>query len=94
VTYNLGLGKRFNENWSGSIMFGYEPSNGDLTGNLGPTDGFKSVGIGVQYTDGNVEISGGVRYIELGNATTIPPVNGQFTDNNAIAAGIKIAYTF
>ncbi len=92
VTYNLGLGKRFNENWSGSVMLGYEPSNGDITGNLGPTDGFTSVTVGAQYTNGNIKVSGGVRYTDVGDATT--GIGARFTDNSALGVGVKIGFTF
>lgn len=92
VTYNLGLGKRFNDAWSGSVMLGYESSNGDTTGNLGPTDGFKSIAVGAQYTSGNMKISGGVRYVDIGDATT--GIGARFTDNSAIGVGVKVGFTF
>jgi len=92
VTYNLGLGKRFNENWSGAVTLGYEPSNGDITGNLGPVDGFASIGVGATYTQGNMEITAGVRYVEIGDATTT--LGADFSGNSAVAAGLNLAMTF
>lgn len=94
VTWTLGVGRRFNENWAGSIALGYEKSNGTPTGNLGPHDGMKSVTIGVAYTQDNLRISGGVSYVKIGDATTNPPINGNFTDNEAIGVGIKVGYSF
>ncbi|MDV7269803.1 hypothetical protein RYZ20_02695 [Thioclava sp. A2] len=93
VTYSLGLGRKFNENWSGAIMYGYEKSAGDPTGNLGPTDGFKSYGIAATYTQENVKITGGVRYVDIGDATT-RVYNSSFTDNKGWGAGIRIGYSF
>lgn len=98
-TYNLGIGRRFNENWSGAISVGYEKQQGGFTSNLGPTDGFTSLSVGATYTTGNVEISGGARYIWIGDATTQNPLApgtplGQFEDNSGLALGFKIAYTF
>jgi long-chain fatty acid transport protein len=92
ITYTLGLGKRFNENWSGAVTVGYEPKNGDVTGNLGPTDGFKSLGLGVTYEMDNMKITGGVRYVEIGDARTT--IGANFTDNSALAAGVKVGWTF
>lgn len=94
TTYNLGIGRRFNENWAGAITIGYEKSDGARTGNLGPTDGIKSIGLAATYTMDNVKITGGVRYVEIGDATTNLPVGGVFTDNSGVGVGIKIGYTF
>lgn len=94
VTYNLGIGRRFNENWAGAITLGYEKSDGSRTGNLGPTDGFASIGLAATYTLDNMKITGGIRYVELGDATTNPTVSGVFTGNSGVGVGIKIGYTF
>jgi long-chain fatty acid transport protein len=93
VTYNLGIGRRFNETWSGAITIGYEPSDGELTGNLGPTDGFKSIGLAATYSQDNMKVTGGVRYVDVGDATT-NIVGGSFTDNSGVGVGIRIGYTF
>lgn len=92
VTYNLGLGRKFNETWSGAVTVSYEPSNGDITGNLGPTDGFTSVGLAATYTRDNMKITGGVRYIKVGGVTTT--LGADFSDNDAIGAGLRVAYSF
>lgn len=94
ITYNLGIGRRFNESWSGAVTLGYEKADGERTGNLGPTDGFKSIGLAATYTMDNLKITGGVRYVDIGDATTNLPVGGSFSDNSGVGVGIKIGYTF
>ena len=94
ITYNLGIGRRFNETWSGAVTIGYEPSDGETTGNLGPTDGFRSIGLAATYTMDNLKITGGIRYVDIGDATTNPPIGASFTDNSGIGIGIKVGYTF
>ena len=94
VTYNLGIGRRFNENWAAAITLGYEEADGSRTGNLGPTDGFASIGLAATYTLDNLKITGGIRYVELGDATTNPPISGVFTDNSGVGVGIKVGYSF
>ena len=94
TTYNLGVGRRFNESWSGAVTIGYEKSDGSRTGNLGPSDGLKSIGLAATYTMDNMKITGGVRYVDIGDATTNPPVSGVFTDNSGVGVGIRIGYTF
>lgn len=92
VTYSVGLGRKFNENWSGAVTAAYERSNGDITGNLGPTDGFSSVGIAATYTQDNIKLTTGVRYINVGDATTA--IGAKFTGNSAVAAGVRLGLSF
>jgi len=108
ITYNLGIGRRFNDSWSGAITLGYEPGTGKaeaegcqehLAGNcgsvsnLGPTDGFKSIGVAVTYTAGKTKVTGGVRYIDIGDALT-ETIGANFTGNKAIAVGLRFGYSF
>ncbi len=94
-TYNIGVGRRFTDNFAASFSIGYEKSTGETTGQLGPTDGFISYQVGGAYTmDNGVEVSGGVRYVDLGDATTSAPIGGVFNDNSAVGLGLKIAYSF
>lgn len=94
VTYNLGIGRRFNENWAGAVTVGYEKSDGETTGNLGPSDGMKSIGLAATYTMDNMKITGGIRYVEIGDATTNPPISGSFSGNSGVGVGVRIGYTF
>lgn len=94
TTYNLGVGRRFNDTWSGAVTIGYEKSDGARTGNLGPSDGLKSIGLAATYTMDNMKITGGVRYVDIGDATTNLPVSGVFTDNSGVGVGVRIGYTF
>lgn len=94
ISYSLGVGRRFNDKWSGSVMLGYEPTYDAIKGNLSPTDGYKSVGLGLRYqaTD-TVAVSGGVRYVWVGDATT-SGLNAEFEDNDAFGVGLKVSYNF
>lgn len=93
ITYSLGVGRKFNEQWSGAVVLGYEKQNGDPTGNLGPTDGFASVSLAATYTMDKVKITGGLRYVDIGDATT-KDINGQFTGNSGWGAGLRVGVTF
>ncbi|MFT7370620.1 MAG: long-chain fatty acid transport protein [Alteromonas macleodii] len=94
-TYNIGIGRNITEAFSASFSVGYENSNNETTSNLGPTDGIISYQVGAAYTlDSGIKISGGIRYIDLGDATTDAPVRGDFADNEAIAVGLKLAYNY
>ncbi|MEO0402007.1 MAG: outer membrane protein transport protein [Pseudomonadota bacterium] len=95
--YTLGVGRRFTDNFSGSLILSYEPEgDDDLVSPLGPTDGLFGISVGGRYTKDNMTISGGVNYSWLGDAR--PEVAGQpvasFTDNSSLAVGFKIDFTF
>jgi long-subunit fatty acid transport protein len=92
TTWSLGVGRRFNDQWSGALMFGYEKQQAGTVGNLAPTDGFKSVSLAASYeaTD-QIKITGGVRYVDIGDATTSV---GSFSDNSGWGAGVRLAINF
>ena len=93
LTYNLGVGRKINEQVSAAITIGYEKSQGGTVSALGPTDGFLSLGLGGTYTlDTGTKISGGLRYILPGDAT-VQSGGGtaDFNDNSALGFGIKVA---
>ena len=94
VTYTLGVARKFNDSWSGALSFGYEKDLGGVQSTLSPTDGFVSVGLAGIYTTGNMKITTGVRYVDIGNATTTSAALGRFEDNEAIALGVKVGWSF
>ncbi|GAA6207381.1 outer membrane protein transport protein [Cognatishimia sp. WU-CL00825] len=99
VTYTLGVGRKFNENWSGAVSLMYEPQVGGHASNLGPKDGATGVTVGLTYKKDKMEITGGLSLVEVGDATTtlttIAPVTaGNFTGNTAVGAGLRIRYRF
>lgn len=96
-TYSLGVGRRLNENWSVSASVGYEKSNGGFASNLGPTDGNKSLALAAVYTQDNMKITTGIRYVNIGDAQTAIPgfaPAADFEDNHAVAIGVKVGYSF
>ena len=94
TSYSLGVGRRFNERWSGAVILGYE-AGGDVTvGNLAPTNGYRSIGLAATYTKNNVKITGGIRYIKIGDVTTNPPISASFSGNSAIGVGVKVGFSF
>ncbi|WP_212523129.1 hypothetical protein [Actibacterium sp. MT2.3-13A] len=101
ITYTFGVGRKFNDSWAGAVTLGHEPSQGGFWGNLGPTDGFTSVGLAATYTHGNMKITGGARYVWIGDAKTEAAAPfpagttlGEFKDNSGVAFGFKVGYTF
>jgi len=99
VSYSLGVGRRFSDSLSGALSVGYEAAQGGFAGDLAPTDGNLSVGLGGTYTVGDSKITAGLRYIMLGDAETEHPLiddapGSEFSDNSAIAFGIQLTQSF
>lgn len=97
ISYTLGVGRRFTENWSAALTLGYEEPTGGFASNLGPTDGYASIGLGATYTKDNLKVSFGVRYVDIGKAQTT--LNGTtaaaaFDGNSAVGVGVKVGFTF
>jgi len=90
-TYELGVGRRFSDNWSGAATIGYEKDQGDVVGNLSGKDGYISYGLAVSYETEDWKLTTGVRYIDIGSANTSV---SSFSDNDAIAVGVKVGYKF
>ncbi len=91
ITYTIGVGRRINDDLSLAATLGYEAATGAASSALAPTDGSFSLGIGATYAIGGGKLTGGLRYIWLGD-TTGP--DGTFTDNYAIAVGVKYGWEF
>ncbi len=88
ITYNLGVGRKLTDTLSAAVTVGYEENLHGDPSPLAPTDGFFSLGAGLTYTMGNTKISGGVKYIWIGDSTGAV---GAFENNSAIGVGINFS---
>lgn len=99
---NAGVGRKLNEHWAGNVSVGWDSGAGNPVTTLGPTEGYWNVGLGLQYSPAaNYFIAGGVKYFWLGDAKAQSAAQfntdsylADFTDNHAIAYGMKIGYRF
>ena len=95
---DLGLARRFNQAIVGSVSVGWDGGAGNPVSSLGPVEGYWNVGLGVRYSlTPKVELSGGVKYFWFGDAeaqTGAHSYAGEFKDNNAVAAGVKLGVHF
>lgn len=98
----VGVGRKVNEQWAGNVSVGWDSGAGNPVTTLGPTEGYWNVGLGVQYSPTpSTFIAGGVKYFWLGDAKAQTGAQSgtdayvaEFTDNNALAYGLKIGYKF
>ena len=92
ITYTLGVGRKFNETWAGSLSLSHDTGTGNPTSNLGPVGTRNSVRLGLSYTRDAMTISGGLQYSRIGAATTT--LGSRFDDNSAIGAGVRVGFRF
>ncbi|WP_316014492.1 hypothetical protein [Roseobacter sp. HKCCA0434] len=99
--YTLGVGRAITENFSVAVTLGYEGSSDSASPSLfSPADGSRSISIGGAYDFGTVELSGGIRYTDLGDETIGVPVAAlggaivpaQFENNSAISIGLSLGF--
>ncbi|EBA10998.1 OmpP1/FadL family transporter [Roseobacter sp. CCS2] len=102
-TYTLGVGRRFSDVFSASVSATYDTEGeDDLVSPLAPKNGSYSIGLGGQYkVDDNITVSGGIRYVVIGDARPeldtplgIDTAIAEMEDNTAIAIGFKVGYSF
>ena len=99
---NAGVGRKVTDKWAGNVSVGYDTGAGNPVSTLGPTEGYWNLGVGVQYSPTPATfIAGGVKYFWLGDAKAQAASQfntdaylADFTDNNAIAYGLKLGYRF
>lgn len=102
ISANLGIGRKFNEHWGGSFAIGWDSGAGNPVTTLGPTEGYKSVGLGAKYSPApHYNISFGAKYFWLGDAKAqsgfdfgTEKYDAVYKSNHAIAYGIKVGYHF
>ena len=98
----IGVGRKFNEQWSGSVAAGWDSGTGEYATTLGPVNGNWNLGVGAQYSPTkDFYISAGVKYFWLGNAkaqvaSKVGTTNydADFRGNKAVALGVKAGYRF
>lgn len=102
ISATVGVGRKFNDKWTGSVSVGWDSGAGNPVTTLGPTEGYWNVGLGAQYSPAkNYFVAGGVKYFWLGDAQAqtgsqagTSNYNAEFKDNKALAYGLKIGYRF
>lgn len=92
ITYQLGIGRKINDNLSLFARVGYEKATGGVASRLSPTDGMQSIGVGGSWTKDNMKITGGVEYVQLGDA--VDGSGTQFSGNSAVGVGVQVDFSF
>ncbi len=105
---NVGLGRKLTDQLGATVSVGWDSGSGNPITTLGPTEGYWNLGVGVRYSPTpKLDFSAGLKYFWLGDADvqtgshSVPgpaaaasSKAGSFSDNEAIALGLKMGYHF
>lgn len=98
ITYSVGVGRKFNDTWSGALSVSYEDKGDPLVSPLAPTNGKLGVTLAAVYTQDNIKITTGINYTKLGDAQpetgTPDTARASMTGNSAVGVGVRIGYSF
>jgi long-chain fatty acid transport protein len=98
VNFNLGVGRKFNDLWSGAVTYGSERKTGDAGSAFTFKDGYKKIGLGVTYTAEQAKITIGVQKVTVGDQDIAIAKgvagNAAMASNDALVTAVKIAYKF
>jgi len=94
--YSVGLGRKFTDNFSGSITYSKEEGTSSTSTSLFTvSNGSDAVSVGVRYTKDNMNISAGISQRNVGDVTVNSSVGTmQYTGNTVTSMGVKIAFAF
>ncbi|MEO1551286.1 MAG: outer membrane protein transport protein [Pseudomonadota bacterium] len=90
TTYTLGVGRQLTDTLSGSISYTLEPASDTVLTSLGPVDGRRAINLGLRYKKDAMTISGGLSFIELGDAENV--LGTQYEDGEAVAFGLRLGF--
>ena len=92
ITYTLGVGRKLSDQWSVGLQGSWEPATDTTLTTLGPVDGRWSVSAGATYRMESMKITGGVTYVDLGEAQNFAAT--EFGGGSAIGAGVRLGFYF
>lgn len=95
-TYSLGLGRKISDEFSASVTLSGEPAGSSFsTTPLTITNGYMGITLGGKYTNGNISVSGGYNYTQVGDVQLTSGLGvGQFKDNTITGFGMRVGFQF
>lgn len=95
TNYTVGVGRKFSDQWSGAVTYGTEAAEGVDGGPLGPTDGYKKLGLGVTYTGEQASVTLAVQKVNMGDVKAVAgALSASMTGGTALVTAVKIGYRF
>lgn len=97
TSYSFGLGRKFTDEFSGSISYATEAGGGSTTTDAFTLrNGHQTINIGGRYTMDNMTLSAGLSYTKTGDVelAVAPVFTASYKDNTVTAFGLKVGFSF
>jgi long-subunit fatty acid transport protein len=95
TTYNIGIGRKFSETWSGAVTYGYEAAQSGTGSPTSPTNGSSKYGVGVTYDAEDFSATLGVQHVDIGDQQVMVGAKSTpMTGNTALVTALKISAKF
>ncbi|WP_342074994.1 hypothetical protein [Yoonia sp. SS1-5] len=96
LTYTIGVAHVLNDRWTGFAVAEFErKTNLPASSPIDVDDNSRALTLGAQYVAGNATITGSITYVDLYDRNgSIGGAPVSFSDNNAVALGLKVGWSF
>jgi long-subunit fatty acid transport protein len=98
TTWEIGLARRFGPRFGASVAILHEAPGDTLVSPLAPSTGASAIQFGGAWTEGDVTLTGGLRYTWLGDAEaetgTPDTARASFEDNSSLSVGLGLGFAF
>jgi len=95
-TYTLGIARRFDARWAGSLALNHEGKGAPLSSPLSPINGRHGLTLAAIYSAGRMRITAGISYLKLGDArleTGTPDTQrATMSGNSLLGLGMKVGW--
>jgi long-chain fatty acid transport protein len=97
-SYGFGVGRKFTDNASGFLAFGYEAKGKTgISTPLSPTNGSKSITVGGSYQITKaIDLSGSMTHVKQGDVRIFegPQLLNTMSGNSVLIAGLRLGFRF
>jgi hypothetical protein len=97
TSYSLGIGRALSDATAVNVSYSWEDGAGATsTSAFTMSNGSKTLSLGVRHTIGDMTLSGGVSYTQVGDVNVTHPttLTANYENNSVMSFGVKVGYSF
>ena len=97
TSYSLGIGRALSDATAVNVSYSWEDGAGATsTDAFTMSNGSKTLSLGVRHTIGDMTLSGGVSYTQVGDVSVTHPttLTANYENNTVMSFGVKVGYNF
>ena len=97
TSYSLGIGRALSDATAVNVSYSWEDGAGATsTDAFTMSNGSKTLSLGVRHTIGDMTLSGGVSYTQVGDVSVThkTTLTANYENNSVMSFGVKVGYSF